>query len=274
MNLRSPHRFTPLLLIALAAFTLLQRTASAVVINSVWASPAAGNWSFATNWSPQVVPNNGANTFNVTLAGTADTGPTVGAVITISSLSVPSPAALTISGTFTTGSATFGNSPNPTLQPDGSLTISSGITATLGTLANYNATTKTLTDGSFDVSGILKFTNASIITNAASITLHSTGAIRNQSNVDALATTFSANAANGVFDLSDRTFTTAGNFTNDGFLGVEAASANTTFTVPSNGSALTNFSGSTLNSGSYYIAAYSQLLTAKLAFPNASIVTN
>ena len=277
MHISTHARFNLVRFVICVAFTLSQRPASAATINSLWTSAIAGSWNTATNWTPQQVPSNGANSFNVTLAGSGTTGPTVATTArTITSLSVPSPSSLTISAAFTTGAATFGSSPNPTMQPDGSLNVSNTITASLGTLANYSSATQTLTDGDYTVSGILKFTGARIVTNAASITLGTNGAIRNQANdVDALASSFAANASAGTFDLVNRSFTTAGSFTNGGSLFLEAGPGALTsaFTVPS-GSSLTNFASNTLTGGTYFIAAYSSASTAKLAFPNANIVTN
>ncbi len=278
MHISIHARFNLVRFVICVAFTLSQLPASAATINSVWTSTVAGSWNTPGNWSPARVPsNNVTDIFNVTLAGSETTGPTVAMTArTITSLSVPSPASLTISAAFTTGSATFGSSPNPAVQPDGSLNVTSLITASLGTLANYSSATQTLTDGDYTVSGILRFTGANIVTNAAGITLGTSGAIQNQvGNADALATSFAANSAAGSFGLVNRSFTTAGNFTNGGSLLLEVVPGFLThaFTVPS-GSSLTNFASNTLTGGTYFIAAYSPTSTAKLVFPNANIVTN
>src|SRR5208282_4119308 len=89
------------------------------------------------------------------------------------------------------------------------------------TLTNFSGTT--LTGGTYKITGTLQFAGANIVTNAANISL--TGAnskIVNQSNVNAL-TNFATNNAGASFTLgAGRSFTTAGNFTNDGSLVVGA----------------------------------------------------
>ena len=131
-------------------------------------------------------------------------------------------------------------------------------------LTNFNSGTSTLTGGAYSVGGTLQFANASIITNNASITLSGANSkIVNQSNVDALATTFATNGPGATFAIaSGRNFTTAGNFTNNGTLTV--GSSNSTFDVNGN---LTNFTGTTLAGGTYNV-------TGTLEFNNANIVTN
>jgi hypothetical protein len=43
----------------------------AVQINSSWVGSPGGDWETASNWSPAIVPENGANTFIVTIDGTS-----------------------------------------------------------------------------------------------------------------------------------------------------------------------------------------------------------
>src|SRR4029077_18583202 len=169
-------------------------------------------------------------------------------------------------GTFAMASGfnftTAGNFTN-----NGTLNVGSGTTFVVNladSLTNFNSGTGTLTGGAYIVGGTLKFANASIVTNDASITLSgATSKIVNQSNVDALATTFATNDSGATFAIaSGRNFTTAGNFTNNGTLTV--GSSNSTFDVNGN---LTNFSGTTLTGGTYNV-------TGTLQFNNANIVTN
>ncbi len=54
-------------LLGMAAGTCASAQARAI-INAAWASGVSGVWNAAANWSPAGVPNNGANTFNVTIA--------------------------------------------------------------------------------------------------------------------------------------------------------------------------------------------------------------
>jgi fibronectin-binding autotransporter adhesin len=134
-------------------------------------------------------------------------------------------------------------------------------------LTNFNSGTSTLTGGTYIVGGTLQFANASIVTNNASITLSgATSKIVNQSNVDALATTFATNDPGATFALaSGRNFTTPGNFTNNGTLSM----GNGTKFEVNLADSLTNFNSgtSTLTGGTYNV-------TGTLQFNGANIVTN
>jgi hypothetical protein len=106
------------------------------------------------------------------------------------------------------------------------------------------------------------------VTNAADIIL--TGAssqIISNTNANALAN-FATNAAGGVFQLgAGRSFTTSapggGNFTNNGSLIIGGGD---TFKVAG---ALSNFSGTTLTGGAYYVAG-----TLQFGASGSSLVTN
>jgi hypothetical protein len=113
---------------------------------------------------------------------------------------------------------------------NGILSVGSGTKFTVNlanSLTNFNNTTHTLTGGTYGITGTLQFNNASIVTNAANITLTgTTSQIVNQSNANALAN-FATN--NGSFALAGkRSLSTAGNFTNAGTLTINTGS---TFTV-------------------------------------------
>ena len=138
-----------------------------------------------------------------------------------------------------------------------------------GLFNNFNSTTNTLTGGTYNVNGgTFQFNNANIVTNAADIIL--TGAssqIVSDTNANALAN-FATNAAGGVFQLgAGRSFTISapggGNFTNNGKLIVGGGD---TFEVAG---ALSNFSGTTLSGGTYYVAG-----TLQFGASGSHIVTN
>ncbi len=157
-------------------------------------------------------------------------------------------------GTFTT----TGNFTN-----DGTLSVGGGdkfIVDASDSLTNFSGTT--LTGGTYKITGVLEFKGANIVTNDASITL--TGAnskIDTTSGANGLAN-FAVNGAGASFILgTGRSFTTAGNFTNNGYLSMAAGD---TFDV--NGT-LTNFSGTTLTGGTYNVGG-------TLQFNGADIVTN
>jgi fibronectin-binding autotransporter adhesin len=146
---------------------------------------------------------------------------------------------------------------------NGTLTVGSA-TSTFkvnGNLTNFSTSTDTLTGGTYNLTGTLKFRGADIVTNAANITLSgSSSKIVDQHGNDGLAN-FARNS--GTFTINNgRNFTTAGNFTNNGTLTV--GSSNSTFGVKGN---LTNFSDTTLTGGTYN-------LTGTLQFTGANIVTN
>jgi hypothetical protein len=166
----------------------------------------------------------------------------------------------------------------------GMLNVQDGTLNLTGTFTNFNAGTSTLTGGTYSLAGKLQFTNAAVTTNAAYVVLDGPSAqIVNQSGDDALAN-LAANAAAGIFtDRNGRDFTTAGSFSNAGYLTVGAGS---TFTVPADATygqtgtldvsaggtmnvvgAFTNVSGGTLSGGTYQVAG-------TLQFTGAVITTN
>jgi hypothetical protein len=114
-------------------------------------------------------------------------------------------------------------------QNDGALNVGpGGRFAVSGVLLNF--VNNTLTGGSYVIGGTFEFTNAAIVTNAASIYLYGMhGQIIDQNGNDALAGTFATNATSGYFRVENGlNFTTPGDFENDGTL---AVSAGGTFTV-------------------------------------------
>jgi hypothetical protein len=162
-----------------------------------------------------------------------------------------------------------------TIQPsstgftnNGTLQVNAGSTLDItgSAFINFISTTGTLTGGTYDVNGgTLQFTNANIVTNAADITLAgATAEIISNTNANALAN-FATNAAGGVFTLgaSYGTFTTGGNFTNNGTLAIGAGD---TFQVAG---ALSNFAGTTLTGGAYYVAG-----TLQFGASGSTLTTN
>jgi fibronectin-binding autotransporter adhesin len=154
---------------------------------------------------------------------------------------------------------------------NGTFQVNTGSTLdiTSGPFNNFNSGTGTLTGGTYNVNGgTFQFDNANIVTNAADIIL--TGAssqIISNTSANALAN-FATNAAGGVFQLgAGRSFTTSapggGNFTNDGTLIVGGGD---TFKVAG---ALSNFTGTTLSGGTYYVAG-----TLQFGASGSHIVTN
>jgi fibronectin-binding autotransporter adhesin len=173
-------------------------------------------------------------------------------------------ATITSAGSLTLSSGanftTAGNFTN-----NGKLTVNPGSEfAVTGTLTNFSSSTNTLTGGSYTVGGELSFAGASIVTDAANITLNGTGEIVNStSSGNGLANLATITSAGSLTLGDDAKFTTVGNFTNSGKLTVDDGS-----TLTINGR-LTNFNSSTdtLASGTYTVGG-------TLKFSGADIVNN
>ena len=149
----------------------------------------------------------------------------------------------------------------------GTLAVSSGdlLHVTSGPFTNFSGST--LTGGTYNVAGTLQVdelgsAGGEIVTDAANIVLNGTAASFVDGGGNNALSRLAIIAAGSSFDLlGGRNFTTAGNFTNNGTLGVGSGS---TFNVTGS---LGNFSGTTLTGGSYNV-------TGTLEFPGANIVTN
>ena len=173
------------------------------------------------------------------------------------------------------GSLTFGNSwgaftTTGNFTNNGTLSVGAGdkfVVKLTNNLTNFSGTT--LTGGTYKITGTLQFKGANIVTNAANITL--TGAnskIVDQTNANGLVN-FAVNNAGASFTLgTGRSFTTAGNFTNNGSLVVGAGD---TFKVNGN---LTNFAGTTLTGGSYTVSGILQFNGANITTNAANITVN
>jgi len=148
-----------------------------------------------------------------------------------------------------------------------------GLFSITGQLTNFDATSRTLTGGTYFMSGsnyagsdhaaTFQFAGADIVHNAASIGISGPLAkIIDENGADALRN-FSHNTAAGVFSVSGRDFSIPGNFTNDGTL-----SPGGKFTVEGS---LTNFDPATLTltGGTYQLGG-----SARFVFGGADIVDN
>ncbi len=173
---------------------------------------------------------------------------------------------------ISTGAAGFSNSSG---AKNGILNVSAKNTIDIEGGPFNNFSSGTLTGGTYDVTGTLEFNGSAtgIETNQATIDLTSaTAAIVNtgNSNVSAL-TNFNDNGVHGSFTINALNFTTSGNFTNSGILGVGAGAK---FSVGASGADdLTNFSSGTLTGGTYIMTGTGQLQFNNGGFTN-DIVTN
>jgi hypothetical protein len=125
-----------------------------------------------------------------------------------------------------------------------------------------------LTGGTYVIRGTFRFQDADIRTNAAIIVLDGAGSGIIDRGVPVAQDGLRNFAINqGSFTvLNGRDFTTAGDFHNDGTLGIGASS---TFTV--NG-ALVNFSGTTLTGGTYVVGGTFQFTGADVQTNAATVV--
>ena len=175
----------------------------------------------------------------ITLGGTHASFIDAGSKNVLSNLATISPTgAFTLSGSsnfMTAGSFTN----------NGALTVGSGSTFDVhGNLTNFSKTT--LTGGTYAITGTLQFNGANIVNNDAKIALSGVNSkIVDQTGANGLAN-FANNATAGTITLAgNRTFTTAGRFTDAGALKVSKGSS---FTVGANGS-YTETGGSTTVDG-------------------------
>jgi hypothetical protein len=133
--------------------------------------------------------------------------------------------AVSVAGTLIVGAgATFTDSGS--YGQTGTLLVQAGATATLsGAFSNFAG--GTLSGGTYDLLGTLQFANAVVTTNAANLILDGSGAgITDLSGNDALGPNLALNAVGGHLTVLDGySFTTAGNFENDGTLTIGVGSA-------------------------------------------------
>lgn len=151
---------------------------------------------------------------------------------------------------FTTG-GDFTNGGVLNVGESGDLAPSRFAVTTGSTLTNYNAGTHALTGGSYNlVGGVLQFDGASVQRLDARLTLDGAGAsILNDVGTTAFDGALAVGAA-GDLAVKNRTFTTAGDLTNNGVVHVGAGA---TVEVQS-GATLTNIAAGVLSGGVYDLA--------------------
>ena len=155
----------------------------------------------------------------------------------------------------------------------GTLNVSSGdmIHVLGGPFTNFNSTAKTLTGGTYNVTGTLEIdelgsTGGEIVTNAANIILNGAASRFVDAAGQSVLTNLATNATGSSFTINGgQNFTTVGNFTNNGSLTVGGG---TKFVIPT-GKSLTNFSGTTLTGGTYNVGG-----TLQFGAAGISLVTN
>ena len=201
---------------------------AAQAVNSTYIGPAGGSFNSAANWSPQQVPENvGTTTYNVSI-------PTPGPVLdtatapTISSLSIGAAGSLSsVDQSLTVlGSTSLGTS----VSQSGAINLTSSnaaVTFNLGTLTNLSG--GTLSGGNYFVestgskTATLQISNASIVTNSASITINGGAQITDQVGDNALAG-LTTNTSSGVLNVGTQKYFTnvdmSGPLTNNGTVNI------------------------------------------------------
>jgi hypothetical protein len=228
-------------------------TGGSYIANNATIEFPAGSNGIVTDAANITLSGTAAEIFNTTNSTNALTN--FNTIATTGSFTINSGANFTTAGNFTNS---------------GTLTVGSGsnfVVNLANNLTNFNATTHTLTGGTYVDSGTLQFKGANIQTIGANTSLTMSGAsarIEDQTGTANGLTHLTIN--NGTFGIaSGFNFTTAGNFTNSGTLSIGGG---TKFAV-NFANNLTNFSNTTgtLSGGTYGI-------TGTLQFNNAHIVTN
>ena len=189
------------------------------------------NGTVLTNQAGGTIDLRSPYTINIVDNGTPDTG-----------------TALNNAGTLRkaagSGNATLGVD----LSNSGTIAVDAGLLSLTGKFSNFDSATGTLTAGTYNIAGTLKFNGASIQTNAATIIMDGASSqIVDPSNSDALAV-LSTNAAGGNLTLRNgRNLTTAGGaFQNRGIIAIRDGG---TLAVPldyTQASGTTTLAGATL----------------------------
>jgi hypothetical protein len=268
-------------------------TSFSATVNSTFIGVPPNDTSYSDphNWSPAVVPNNSSSTnYNVTISSKYVV---VDRDATVSNLSLSGTTNLSIAGRTLTVTGTTIDSilPQP---PDASVGFLSGIyvfstskaiilppheaTFNAGHLSSFfNGTLAGIYSifGSQGKTATLQFVGADIIRNAGSLTLGGGLArVVDENGTDALRN-FQVNLHGATFSISDQSFSTGGNFTNNGLLSVRDFDADAALNVTGN---LTNFDAvsKTLSDGDYEIgsAGFENTHTSTFRFTGADIVHN
>lgn len=273
------------LLVAMLALLGSATSVRAGTITSVW-NGGTGNWSVATDWTPNGVPNNGGvNVYNVAISSAGTNLLSLGLNATIASLALggflPGTSTLqNISGTAETlevtgattvngtGNLTFGNA--STLKLDGGLTllgsvnINGATTATItGNVSNSGVFRTGLSAGSNSVTVPGTFTNnagAGLVVGGSGDVVN-IGTLTNSGSVSIVGSGATLNVANDVTigkgggvslnGSNTTTLSVLGGVNNSGEFGTGAGTANVSGAFTNNaGAELSVGSGSAVNVGS------------------------
>jgi hypothetical protein len=168
-------------------------------------TPNAGGWNLYLAYFGNVTSfvNNGTFTYN----GLNPADPGIGS---------GGPSTITNNGTFTKAGGTATAPISPAFDNNGTLAVQAGTLQFAGAFPAYDAGTKTLTKGTYNLVGALEFPGADVATNSATIVLNGPGsAIRATGGADALVnlasnTTGASLTVRGGKTLTVKPFTNAG----------------------------------------------------------------
>ncbi|MBC8090217.1 MAG: hypothetical protein H7Z40_23405, partial [Phycisphaerae bacterium] len=256
MLFRFPQR-----LIAAALTLAVCGNAASAQTAVTWTQGVIGNWNVFGNWAgllaPDQFPNNGANTYTVTIPGVAGQANTTTVIFDNTTIAGN---AITVSG------LTLSSALNASGNNSAELVLGAGVTLNAGNLTNFSGTT--LSGGRYFIDGTLRFNGANVQTLAAGTTLVMNGpaaqVLNQATNVNALsgfktndgifdirnAYNFSAATGwnnSGIVSVSEGSvFSTVGSFTNTGTLLASGVSG--TGTIGLNNTVMAN-AGGTLSAG-------------------------
>jgi hypothetical protein len=255
------------------------------VIDSHWAGPNGGGWSYDSYWDPSEVPNNypGA-TFNVTIAwdsnGDLFNGPVLDQAIIVDNLNLVNRAYVNNQGVadpvylYVNGTTTFSTTPGH----DGELGVLwafDDCVLQLGTLTNFNPTTKTYTGGwlgSFR-NGQIGFRAADIRINKGVLSVGGLfGRIYNQENNANALSNLQVNDGQLFFSDGANHFISSP-FTNNGGLVVSSGGNQTTMLTSAVSLTNYNVGTHTLTGGYYEVNSGENGGTATFRFPAADVWT-
>ena len=212
--------------------------ARAGFINAVWTGGDSSSvWTDALNWSPSGIPNNGANTFSVSIASTAYNPVTLGTNTTINQLIMAATTSLSLSPSVTlnlvSGPSTLTNAQltgggslvvGDTLQGSGYV-APSALTNNGSIIANIQSTPLFVAPVSLTNSGLMTATGGAALL------------LGNGNNIANTGGTISANGANSVVAVMNPSTTVTGGTVeaiNGGEIQLDAATQGATLNAGAN----------------------------------------
>ena len=273
------------LLLALCGGAMGTGSANAAVVNSQWAAAVSGFWGVNTNWTPQTVPDNGVDTYNVSMpldgpyVVTLDNNFTIndldvsGDQVSIKLFSSGTPRPLNVQGTLSLGGTASIVGDDVGLTQQGTMTVGGDATIHGGTVAHlsafnltHNLTLSAKSPIDFDDTHVDHSGTACVLTgpsavsfNSSTLTFESGSTFTMQSNAPLVGTgvgsTLTLQSGASLVKADATTTTTTGlALVNSGSLTVQGGG-----TLSTDGVALTGGGSDTLSSGKWTVKTGSTL---------------